>query len=76
MNFKWKDERNGYLYLLDGDQWTLLPGREFTCTVEALRVKLHRACKKRGLKYRSQMYEGHLWFQAYREVPGDMEPTD
>lgn len=76
MEIRFNSQRNEHEYLLDGDLWSLLPGREFTSSVEAFRTKMWKMCKKRGIRYRSKIQDGYLWFQAYREVPGDMEPTD
>jgi hypothetical protein len=73
--FPWKarNRRNEHLYLLDGDEWCLTPGRDFQGTIAAFRTKMSRLCKARGITYRSQVDEhGRLWFEAYRDKPGDL----
>jgi hypothetical protein len=78
MEIVWRprSKQGEHLYVLDGDTYTLRPGIDFVSTMSSMRAKLHRMCKERGLRYRSQVLEGNLIFEAYREVPGDLLNLD
>ena len=70
----WKPLRlraSDYDYLFDGDQHQLTPGRDIN-TIPAFRVLLHRICREKGLKYRTQIVDGDLWVEVYRIKPGDL----
>lgn len=71
---KWRNARQrgkSYEYLFDGDQHQLAPGSDIT-TIPSFRVMLHRICAQKGLRYRTQIVDGNLWVEMYRETPGDL----
>lgn len=72
----WRSATNEHAYLLDGDEYILTPGYDFTSTLPAFRVKLHRMCAQKGLKYRTRMDGGQLFLQVYRNTPGDLFTDD
>jgi len=50
---------------LDGDQWILTPGKDFTTTSEAFSSAMWRASKVRGLRSKTMVQDGKLYLQAF-----------
>lgn len=69
------DSDYDWIFDSEGDEMTLTPGVDFG-TVASFRVRLTRMCQARGLRYRSVVWDGKLWVQIYKIIPGDMLPPD
>lgn len=59
----------------EGDETVLTPGVDFG-SVGSFRSRLTYMCQARGLRYRSLLWEGKLWVQIYKIIPGDLLPAE
>lgn len=69
------DSDYNWIFETEGEEFALTPGEDFA-TVASFRVRLTRMCKARGLRYRSVVWDGKLWVQLYKIIPGDLLPTE
>jgi hypothetical protein len=72
VDHKWRARNQKYNWddWLDGGTWELRHGEDYDCHINVFRNLLWTACKKRGLKARTQAIEGGIRIQARRPESG------